>query len=380
MKILSKYILKELAFPFLIALGLISFLLIMNRVITLVDLVLRYHVGIWVVCKLVAYVLPATFAITVPMSLLVAILMAFGRMAADMELTAAKAGRVSLARLFLPVILLSALLSVGMLAFNEYVLPRANLGYKILFYDIVRQRSNLVIQPGTYIHDFDGIVIYVGKKDPDQSVLEDITLFLLPNGQNPLQLVRARWGKLVSDPKSFRVYLQLHQGSVQVPNQSDPLRFTQMFFDSSVLDLDLQGGLQKMQGVDKQPQEMTIAEIRHRLAQMPPGDPQRASWAVEMDKKIAIPFACLVFAVIGCPLGALTRRGGRLAGFLFAILLIFNYYILLSVGETYGDRGSLAPWLSMWLPNLEILALGAWLTWVCLKEKPLLPRVTLVGS
>src|ERR1035437_7030767 len=125
MKILSKYILKELFFPFFLSMGIISFLLITNRLITLVDLVLSYGVNPLTVVKLVLYILPATFAITVPMSLLVAVLMAFGRLSQDMEITAMKAGGVSLRRLLLPLLVLGLAASFGMLAFNEYVLPRA---------------------------------------------------------------------------------------------------------------------------------------------------------------------------------------------------------------------------------------------------------------
>jgi lipopolysaccharide export system permease protein len=356
-------------------LGVISFLLIMNRLITLVDMVLKYGVSPFTVARLVAYILPATFAITVPMSLLVAILMALGRLSSDMELTAIKAGGVSLAELFKPLLALSLLASLGMLSFNEYVLPQANLQQKLLLYDIVRKRSSVVIQEGTYIRDFQGIVIRVGKKDALTDRLEDITLFLLPKPKSPLQVVMARWGRLVSDPRTLRVFLEMHHGSLQALNADDPLRLTQMFFDTNVIDLDIQDSLRQVQGVDRKPGEMSIQEIRGRIAKMPLADPDRFSWAMEMHKKIAIPFACLAFALVGCPLGAFTRRGGRLTGFIFALLIIFAYYLSLSFGETYSEDGRLPPWLGMWLPNLLMVFLGGLLNWAVLKEKAIVSRI-----
>src|SRR5258708_6532908 len=104
MRILSKYVLKELIFPFCTAMTLISFLLVMSKALTLVDLVLKHGVSILTVGRLILYILPPTFAITIPMSLLVAVLVALGRMAADMELVAIKAGGLSLTKLFVPLL------------------------------------------------------------------------------------------------------------------------------------------------------------------------------------------------------------------------------------------------------------------------------------
>jgi LPS export ABC transporter permease LptF len=376
MRILSRYFLRELVFPFFLALGIISFLLLMNKLLTLVDLILKYGVGLWTVVKLVAYIVPATFAITVPMSLLFAVLMAFGRMAADMEFTALKAGGISLPSLFFPLVVLGLGMSFSMLLFNEFVLPRANLAYKTLFFDILRSRSNVLIQEGVYVRDFEGFVLRVNHKDKADGRLENVLLYLLPQGQSPLQLVTARWGRLVSDPNSLRVYLELHQGSLQAVGQKDPLQMTQLFFDTDVVDIDIHGEMERAQKRDRRPDDMTIAETRARLAQMEPGDPDRWAWEVEMHKKIAIPFACLAFVLVGCPLGTLVRRGGRLLGFLFAMALIFGYYLLLSAGETYASNGRLSAALGMWLPNLMLFLLGLFLTWWVLKEKSLrFPRL-----
>jgi LPS export ABC transporter permease LptF len=373
MRLTSKYMLKELVFPFLLALGIISFLLIANKLLTLVDLMLKYKVHPWVVLKLVAYILPATFAITVPMSLLVAVLMAFGRLGSDFELTALKAGGVGPWALFKPVLAAGLALSLGMLAFNEFVLPRANLGYKILFYDILRTRTNVVIQEGTYIREFEGLIFHVGKKHPSGR-LEDLTVFLLPKGQTPLQVVTARRGRLVSDPATLRVYLEMDSGQVQATAADDPLAFTQMGFNRAVVDVDIQGGLRQVQGVDRKPQEMPVRELVRRIAAMPAQDVNRPGWQVEMHKKVSIPFACLAFSLVGSGLGALTRRNGRMLAFVYALALIFAYYVCLSLGETWGYRGSVAPWLGMWMPNLVLFAGGLWLARAAALERPVLPR------
>lgn len=369
MRIIPKYLLKELVFPFFIALSVVTFVFLTNHLLTLVELILKYGVGLWTVLKLMTYILAATLAISIPISLLFAILLSFGRMSADMEFTALKAGGISLPSLFKPILALGLALSFVMLLFNELLLPRANLGYKILFFEIVRNRSNVLVQEGTYVRDFEGFILHVGHKEKSGGRLEEVTLFLLPQGQTPLQVVTARWGRLISDPTSFRVYLELHQGSLQSVSRTDPLQLTQLFFDTDVIDIDIHGQLRQAQGLERRPEEMTIAEIRSGIGQMKPDSPDRWAWAVVMQKKLAIPFACLAFALIGCPLGTLVRRGGRLLGFVFALGLILDYYLLLSFGETYGSNGRLSPLLAMWLPNAQLCGIGLILTWMVLREK-----------
>jgi LPS export ABC transporter permease LptF len=358
MKVASRYFLKELVFPFFLALGVLSFILVSQEILHLVDLKLKYGVGLWTITKLVSYILPATFAITVPMSLLVAILLSMGRIAADSELIALKAGGVSLTKLFLPLLYVGLALSFAMVGFNEWVLPRANLAYKILFWNIVSSRSSALIQEGTYIHDFEGFIIHVGRKDKASGRLEDVTLFLPPNQQSPMQVVKASWGRVVSEPNTLRVYLELHQGYLQTLGKQDTRELTQLFFDTNVMDINLQSQLDQLRGVERRPQEMPIREILMKLKELPSDNPDRFAWAVEMHKKVAIPFACLAFALVGCPLGTFLRRGGRLLAFVAALALIFNYYLLLSLGQTYGETGRMSAWLGMWLPDLELSAIG----------------------
>jgi lipopolysaccharide export system permease protein len=369
MRLLHRYILKELIGPFFMALGLLSFLLLMNKLLTLVDLVLKNGVGLFTVMKLIGYVLPATLGVTVPMSLLVAVLVALGRLASDLELVAMRAGGLSLARLLTPLAVLGIVLSLGMLAFNEYVLPGANLSYKVLFYDILSKRSGVALQEKAYVKDFEGLIIYVGDKDKDSEILRDLTIIKPASKSEPLQWIRSSWGRVISEKKGFKVYLDLHDGTVHFLNGPHGADLTQVLFQQSQVDLDIGGALKQLQGTERQPEEMSMREILKDAARMPGADTRRWHWMTELHKKIAIPFACLAFVLAGFPLGTLTRKGGRLLGFSFAIGLIFFYYLLLSLGQTYGDNGRLAPALAMWLPNLGMLSLAATLAWMVFKER-----------
>lgn len=369
MKRLHRYLLKEMLGPFFMALGLISFLLLMNRILALVDLVLKQGVPFYTVLELIAYVLPATFAITVPMSLLVAVLLALGRLASDLELVALRAGGISLSRLYPPLIALGLALSLGMLAFNEGVLPRANESYRALFYDVLQQRSDVALQEQAWVKDFEGVILYVQSKNKKTHELHGITILRPATPKQPMQWIRAHSGRLVSDPGSFKVYLDLYDGTMQALGGAQDEDLTELQFHYSRLDLDIGGALAQMQGTDRQPQEMSMREISQALAAMPSADPRRPHFKTEMHKKAAIPFACLFFMLCGFPLGTLTRKGGRMLGFVLAIALIFVYYLFLSVGQTYGDDGRLPGWAAMWLPNLVMGGLALAVGYGAFKER-----------
>lgn len=369
MKILQRYVVSETIFPFFVALGLISFLLIMNQVITLVDLVLQHGVGLGVVLRLVLYILPSTFAVTVPMSLLVAVMMALGRLSSDTELIAIKSGSISLTQLFFPLLVLGIAFSLAMLLFNELLLPRATQSYKALFYDIVSQRSSVAIQENTYVSDFENLIIHVGSRNPNDDTLRDVTVIKLAKDGEPLQWIQADHGRLVSDKANLRIYMDLDDGSVQFLGQDGPYQLTTLFFKASTVDLDMGGSLHQEKGNTLEPQEMTARDIWSTLKTMNSDDPRRSHFAVEMHKKIAIPFACLSFLLVGFPLGIYVKRGSRLLNFAFAIGLIFIYYLFLSVGQTYGDDGKLPAWTAMWMANLVLIGIGLPLSYLALQEK-----------
>jgi lipopolysaccharide export system permease protein len=361
MKRIHTYVLGELVLPFFMSLGLVSFLLLMEKVLSLVDLVLKNGVPVSTVLELIVDIMPATFAITVPMSLLVAVLLALGRLASDLELVALRAGGISLARLYPPLLALGLVFSLGMVAFNETLLPNANESYKVLLYEVLRQRSDVALQEKAWVKDFEGLVVYVESRDPQTHELSGLTILRPAQAGQPLQWIRAKHGRLVSDPGGYHLYLDLFNGNMQSLGGKRGEDFTSVDFQSSRMDLDIEGVLSQIQDKDRQPQEMGMADIWSAVQAMPPGDPRRPHYLTEMHKKAAIPFACLFFLLCGLPLGTLTRKGGRMLGFILAIGLIFLYYLLLSLGQTYGDDGRLWPWLAMWLPNLAMggIALAA---------------------
>ncbi len=373
MKTLSRYMAREMIYPFGVSLMVFTFILIMDKIFTLTDLILQYGVSALVVLKLLLYILPATFAITVPMACLVAVIVSFSRLKSDNELTAIRASGISLLPLVLVALVFGGVLTATMVWFNNHVLPQANFAYKSLYYDIVSQRAAIVIREHVFVDDFDGFIFRVGESDPVSGELRDIIVFAEEKNQpESVRTILAHRGRLISDRQSRRVMLRLEEGFMQMVQPDNPQAFARIDFDTNLLDLDIHQSLANQQlEAERSPREMSMGEIRAELARGPEAGGNPNLLRVEYQKKISIPFACMAFILIGAPLGILSPRSGKLLAYFLGVILIFLYYIFLSVGETLGVDGRMQPDLAMWLPNLLLAGVGLYgLFWVWLDHPP----------
>ncbi len=370
MRVLQRDLARELVCPFAIGVLIFTFILIMDKIFKLSDLIIKYGVSLWVVIKLLVFILPSTFAITVPMGCLVAVIVAFARLKGDNELTAMKASGVSLLPSLGVALGFGAVLAAGMALFNNWVLPSANQSYKELYYDVVSQRAAIVIREHVFVDDFDGYSFRVGGTDPISGELRNIVVFVLgKRATDPVRTILAKRGRLVTDRVSRRVMLKLEDGYMQMVQTDHPEAYSRLEFQSNVLDLDIHHALQQDQSQSRSAREMSMGEILTDIRNgRPSGEPLNTLW-VEYHKKISIPFACLAFVLIGAPLGILAPRSGKFWAYFIGVALIFLYYIFLSLGETFGYDGRMSPFLSMWLPNLLLSVLGGYGLWWVIEER-----------
>jgi len=166
-RIFSRYILKEHLMPFIGVFAVLTFVMIMNHLLKVFDLLLGRGVPLWAVARLLVLMLPFTFALTVPMTVLVSTLMAFGRLSADNETVAVRAGGANLGVFLWPVLVASLILSVVMVHFNNTVLPQVNHQYAALYSDIGRKKPAVAIREGIFIDDFPGYHILIQSEDKE---------------------------------------------------------------------------------------------------------------------------------------------------------------------------------------------------------------------
>ena len=368
------YILKEILPIFLIGLMIFTFILLMDKILKLIELIVSRGVNISQILMLLLFISPSFLIFTIPMAVLLAILLAFGRLSSDSEITALKASGISLYQLFLPVIIfsISAYLLTTFLVF--YGLPWGNRGFKATLYLIAQTKADIEIKERVFNDTFDGLVVYVDKVPIQGKRMEGILIYD-ERDREKLITIFAREGFLVSNPKSQEVILNLSNGDIHRTEHRDNV-YQKVKFDTYDLKLELSKVFTTI-GKKLKDKEMSLDEIKEKMEEMRKKGEDITPLKVQIHKRYAFPFACIIFGVIGVPLGIQPRRSGRSYGFIFSILIILAYYISLTASEILALRHTIPAFLAGWSPNLLFGGLGIYLLIKTAKESPFKPSIWL---
>ena len=368
MKLIDRAILKEMAQAFSLGLMVFTFVLLTNKILRLVELIVNKGVGIFTVLQLFLYSLPYSLVVTIPMSVLLAILTTYSRLGADGEILALRGGGLSLIRLTRPALWFGLATTLLTLTITIWILPFSNHALKNLVFQITRRQAAVGIQEGIFNAELDGVILYVEHVDPQTSKLEGV---FLVDSRNPgeRRVIVAQSGHFTSDPKNLRMGLSLSQGSIQLPGMELKGNYRTSSFADINLTFDLERGL--ADPIQRSPgeQELTLAALRQRAATLRAQGQNYHPPMVEFHKKLAIPFSCLLFTLVGVPLGSRIRRGGRGLSLAISAGCALGYYMLIVAGEGLGDRGLAPEALSMWLPNL-LIAVGGSLLLISVEIHP----------
>ena len=423
MTTLSRYVLKEHALPFALGFVLILFVLLLDVVLQTMDQVLSKGLSPLAALQLLLFNLAWIVALAVPMAVLIAVLMTFARLAADGEIIAAKACGISFFALLRPVLAAAAVLQLLMVAFNDRVLPDWNHQARILASSLQRTKAALVLKEkeGVFIPNLGNYHLLVRRIDPQTNELSGITVYDASRPGPPVVLHAPR-GRVELFGDGSYVRLELADGHMQRIESSTGDRFLHGTFTRQVLHIkDPRRRYERRNSSFRSDREMDIATMRRSVlerrreqqraharldstvarylelqAEMPdematgdlvdtteaPVDLDRVAretaeevrkqwrlidnraarineFEVEIHKKFSIPTACLVFALVGAPLGALIRRRGAAVSVGVSLLFFWVYWMFLIGGEELADRGFIPPTLAMWAPNI-VFALAGW--------------------
>jgi lipopolysaccharide export system permease protein len=356
---INRYILREILVPFALGLAVFTFILLIARILKLVEMVVNRGVPLLDVLELFSYILPAFLEVTVPMALLLGVLVAFGRLSSDSEVIALKTSGISLYQLLRPVASFAIVIYFVALGLSLYARPWGNSLLHSGLYDIAKKRASAGIKEKVFNDDFSGLVIYVDRIEPPGTTLHGI-LISDTRDSNQRNTVLAQAGVLVPNERLHVLTLRLLNGSMHAFYPSDR-SYHRTDFSTYDITLDLNTALANLRPREKDPSEMTLAELRRAIAAKRLAREPVFSEAVELHRRFSIPFACLAFAAIGIPLGIQPTRSVRSRGFTLSLGLIFLYYLLLTLGESLGQRGVLPPGIAMWLPNILLSGLAVML-------------------
>ena len=356
-RLINRYILREIAVPFCMILFVLTFVLLMGKILQVMDLMINKGIGFTDIARLMLFLIPSFLAFTIPISLLIAILIGLGRLSGDNEWTVLKMSGISLYQLSFPVACAALAAFLMTLATTIFLVPYGNLASKALLFDMARQKASIGIREKVFIDDFQGILLYAERIPVHGDFLEGVLISDSRISREPSTII-ARRAYLISNPDTMVITLRLEDGSTHMVDASLN-RYRKMDFRFYDVRLDLASTLagDKNSGI-KSSTEMSMSELTAKLRNRGLKEEALRELAIELNKKLTIPVSCLVFALIGMPLGIRAHRSVRSRGFTIGLFLVLVYYLFRLSGEALVETGRLSPIIGTWAPNWIFAAAG----------------------
>lgn len=383
MRTLHLYLTRQMLATLGMTVFVFTLVLLLGNVIKgILRLVINRQATIGLAFHAIALLVPYVLAFSLPIGMLTAALLVFGRFSAEQELTAARASGISLISLITPVLLLSVVVS-GLCAWLNFdIAPASRMAYKTLLYQAGINQPGSLLQAGESVPFGDNSSIYVGKIQPDGTNLENIRVYQYDKKGELEKVIRGTSGTLVPDLPHQQIILNLHDEHsmrhssdgwrpfVQGENTSLPIKIeseAQKVVPLPISDMTFR---QLLDERDKREHEMgqppakgknrkQIAEIQQELEQMTNETPV----SVYLNLEVSFSFACIGFTMVGIPLGIRRHRRETSGGVATALVLMLVYYSFIVVGQAWADHAERVPYLIVWLPNFIFQAAGAVLLW-----------------
>lgn len=443
--ILWRYILKAHLGPFVFANSIIIFLMLLQFLMKSAADLVGKGLGADIILELIVLNLAWILVLAVPMSVLVSTLMAFGRLSADNEATIMRASGMSLYRMMIPVLFMATLVGLGMVHFNNRILPEANIRLRTLMGDILRIKPTFSLRPGVFSseQELPSFRILARRTFEKSNDLEGVTIYDLSRPEKSVVVTAVR-GRVSFSPDYAWLLMDLSDGEIHEFSPSEPRTYRRVTFHRHKVSIPASGfGFQRTDASTAQRDDRTLGagammgivdsirreqdsrrvQMRDRILRgstsaflpepgvtfqaLPPGsledlrgraslapatdtltararaatrlrqertllesefaalsadDKKADTYLVEIHKKYSIPAACLIFVFIGAPLGMMARKGGFGMGAGLSLGFFVFYWACLIGGEKLADRALVPPFVGMWLANVVLGLLGAWLT------------------
>ena len=439
MRLVSRYLLRELILPFILSLLIIVFILFINFLLRAIDRFLGKGLDIQIILEYLFLNLAWIIALSVPMAVLIATLMTFGRLSEDNEINAMRASGISFLSIIRAPLIFGLFIASILIYFNNFILPEMNFRARLLSGDIYRKRPDMNIEPGIFIDNLPGYSMIIGEKS--NNLMHDVRIF--SKGKKESQTsIRANSGNISTLKDAF--LLSLFDGEIHELEVGDFTNYRRIAFkkhniiipaddlllnrrdSSNRTDREMNVSMMLKKINDYKHREkvvvnrikgaffrtfgdsievnnkliaskiinekkssiesdniLTNIEIRKKERQIRNLERQlknefnllksyqksRNKYNVEIHKKFSIPFACILFVLLGAPLGVMAKRGGFAVSTSLSFMFFLVYYILLLGCEKMADRNLLDARTGMWFPNLIMFIISLYLTIYTVREQ-----------
>lgn len=357
--IISRYIFKEFIPPFFLNVLFLLFIFLLTRILDIMNMIVNYKVGIYPIFRMIVYLMPYFCIYVIPMSVMMSVLLTFLRMSSDNEIIALKASGASIYDLMPPVLIFSIFGCIITLVLTIYGTPWGRISSKQLMFEMASSTANITLKEKTFIDSFKDVMLYINEIDIKNKTLTDIFIED-QRSKNAVITVIAPKGKLYSDPTSQNLYIMLYNGmmnQVDLKNRS----VNSIRFESYELNLDVGKAISDVRMGPKTHKDMYLSELIEYIYKIPVKNKEYYNALMEFHKKFSIPFASIFMSILAVPLGVQSKYSGRSVGFSLGMASFLLYYLLLSVGQVFGETGRYPPAIGMWVPNIVMGGIGIYL-------------------
>ena len=356
MKTINKYIYKELIAPFFFGVAAFTGIFIgTDLIFELTEFYTQWGVDVFTLIRLFFLMLPEIIVLTFPMASLLGTMMAYNRLSGDSEITAMRAGGVSIVSLVLPALIMGLVTSGVTIGITEFLVPNANYQAEQIMYQARHGEQRPETQYDLFLTPMDSstrrpdYMLYAHSFNGESGMMEDVVVQSFEDG-SPNSVLKAERAEWLSDGWHF------YNGTVYFLNRDNrqpALEFSSYRSREEIHSPTQAGKLGK--GID----EMNIRELNEHIALKEEQGRAAYEERVALHHRFSIPLASFIFALLAAPLGIKPQRSaGSATGFGISIIIIFIYYVLMTVGDALGSQGTIQPWLGAWLQNIVIFVVG----------------------
>ncbi|MBS1852970.1 MAG: LptF/LptG family permease [Acidobacteria bacterium] len=361
MRILTRYILREVIAHALIGVAVFTFILFTKDLARILELVVRNSAPVPSVAQIFLFTVPVALNYTIPMGVLVGILIGLSRLAADSEITAMRASGIGVWS-FLRIISIFAIVAWAFAMLNgAYFAPESQAALGRLQDRLKTSQVSFEVQPRVFYEGFPKLVLYVQDVKSAQGAALWKGVFIADISNPTPRITLAQQGVLISEGPE-RLHLHLVNGATHETDPKSPENYQITTFQETDVPITVPPASNRSEDEPApiaQTRTLDLLEQARHAKQ-----PWVARWyTIEFHRRLALPTACLVLAMVGIPLGLSSKKGGKSSGFVLTILLVFAYYSVSLLGVSLARQGKLPPAAGVWLANFVFFAGGALLLW-----------------
>lgn len=366
--IIQRYIFREMATPFFFSIGIFTITSLLIKVPHLIQLIINHGVGFLVVVQFIVFILPSILIYVIPVSFLIAVLIAYNRLSSDNEITAMKASGLGILKISRSVVIMALFAYTISSFFTIYAFPWGSLSSKRLIYDMARNKASIGLRERAFNSSFNGLILYANRIITENGELEGIFISD-KRDEKDNDIIVAKNGIISSDPQTMKITLRLFNGRVHRPGEEGLYKI--ITFNTYDLNLSLKDEEIKNPDTSKTNKDLTVSQLKAKIDDMKSKGRYTAPHIIDLHKRFALPASVFVFGLLGIPLGIQRIRTIRFTSFTIGLAVMLFYYVLSTALESLGDKGLLNPVLAVWGTDIIMAALGIAMLYKAAKDSPI---------